>query len=457
MADVIATLAMKIESIGAQQARAQLAAVKREAQATATGTATAAASMEGSLSGVTRAASLLGTALGFGLVTAITSAVSFGVQRYQDMQRSIDDARKAQERLNAEIGKSVNSGDSTGLQRQLQEKLRGQFDAKSGRFAPVFDAGENRFTTGLETIDRTIALLKSRGLDRGLFGGLALSIEEATAKSQQLRREITQLAKAIMDPTASGLLGSGGMLGTVTVTDNQRAPKGSVAAALIQSLRPPAGIARPVARRAVEFGTAGAPGSNPFGSPDESPFVLAAQQQINALNDMVSAGLAAALSNGLASGFAAAVQSGSIKDGFGALARGLLAGLGGLMQALGQRMLAIAVTMSEFWKLVIANPAAAAGVALGLIAWGGALQGLAGRSFGQGNVPVGAGPGANSSPTTIIDRGTIAGPTSTMGASGASSSAGAFAGANITILSPQDPTWLRQLSESMKGVAARGG
>lgn len=179
------------------------------------------------------------------------------------------------------------------------------------------------------------------------------------------------------------------------------------------------------------------------------------------IEQVLSQGLASSLGNAIASGFAAAFQSGSITDGFRALGAAFLGGLGGMLQQVGTASLAANKLMLSIKNAILSfNPVVGIAASIGLIALGGALQGLAGRTTSQRSVPVGAGAGASGSTGgTIIDRGVIGGPIAAFGGAsfGAPGVPGGVSVGNLVLLSPNDPTWQRQLSESLRGLSAREG
>ncbi len=179
--------------------------------------------------------------------------------------------------------------------------------------------------------------------------------------------------------------------------------------------------------------------------------------QMREVEGILQQGIASSVSNGIAGGFAAAVQSGSITEGFKALGRTFLAGLGGMLQQIGTQALLANKLIQRLMERFTGPLGAASAVAL--IAFGGVLQGLAGRTSSQGSVPVGASPAAIGSSTgTVIDRGLIGLPSfAGAGVGGGLALPGNIVVLNNTFLSPNDPTWQRQLSESIRGIKTREG
>lgn len=118
------------------------------------------------------------------------------------------------------------------------------------------------------------------------------------------------------------------------------------------------------------------------------------------------------LADSIANGISAAIQSGSIANGFRALTGGILIGLGQMMQDVGTKSLLAAELMTSIVTALSSfAPAGAIGPALLLIAAGGVLKGLGasmggkgGNGGGGGSYGGGAG-GRNYG--TIIDRGLV--------------------------------------------------
>ena len=185
-----------------------------------------------------------------------------------------------------------------------------------------------------------------------------------------------------------------------------------------------------------------------------------AARAFDQLSRQIEEGLASSIGNAIASGFVRAVQSGSFAEGFKALGAAFLGGLGGMLQMIGTQGLVASKLLAGLSKSLAAGGIGGVAASLALIAFGGVLQGMAGRTTSQRSVPVGAGAGASGSTGgTIIDRGVIGGPIAAFGgaAFGAPGMPGGVSVGNLVLLSPNDPTWQRQLSESLRGLSAREG
>ncbi|MFO0452929.1 MAG: tape measure protein, partial [Pseudomonadota bacterium] len=177
--------------------------------------------------------------------------------------------------------------------------------------------------------------------------------------------------------------------------------------------------------------------------------ITEAMQAFQQIEQILSNGLASALGNAIAAGFARGVQTHNWSEGFKALGATLLGGLGGMLQQIGTAALASMAWLAKIRTALLTwNPVLGTAAAIGMIALGGAMQGLAGRTTSQKGLPVGAGAGAvGSTAGTIIDRGVIGGPIAPFGgaAFGAPGTPGGVSVGNLVLLSPNDPTWQRQL------------
>lgn len=167
------------------------------------------------------------------------------------------------------------------------------------------------------------------------------------------------------------------------------------------------------------------------------------------------------IGNSLASGITEAVRSGDIGAGLEALGKSFLGGLGGLLQQMGEKLLLANQLLIK--ALTFTDPFGGLAAAIGLIALGGALQGLASRGS-PGSVPVGAGAGASASPGTgtVIDRGTIAAslriPAGDLSGSRAATQ-GIESGLTVlqpVIIGPDDVAAQAQIARLVANAARRG-
>jgi tape measure domain-containing protein len=177
---------------------------------------------------------------------------------------------------------------------------------------------------------------------------------------------------------------------------------------------------------------------------------------------MLGQGIGMTLTDSISNGITAAVQSGSIGEGFKELGRTLVGGLGAAVRDFGLQALA-ASTLMETLKTSLMSFLPGAGIAasLGLIALGSAMVGLAGRgarsSFGRTNTGIDRGA---SQPSTMVERGTLSANIFGGGMASGSVSSQMASGnpvmVNATIIGYNDPRAQRDIAELMKRSAARG-
>lgn len=169
-------------------------------------------------------------------------------------------------------------------------------------------------------------------------------------------------------------------------------------------------------------------------------------------------GLTMTLADSIGSAFETAFATGNIGEGFKALGRAMLSGLGSMIQAFGVKALAaskLMATLLESFKTL--KPYIAIPAALGLIALGGALKGAAAGAFGGA---MGAGMGGTPFVSTIGGQvggagrlpGVFYGPT----AAGGVGQIQPTPSMNVTIIGPNDPSAQRQMQELMRNAQRRG-
>lgn len=324
----------------------------------------------------------------------------------------------------------------------------------------------NSFNKALASIDSKIGL--SRSLT-GLFNAVSASLDQGIGKSLAALATggttglITSLAESKTSTSSRPLVNRAGQLAPVRVTADRPKPRtggtgpGRTASAVdgFSSVS------------SVSTGRNFLQGVGDQGSPiDAIEESITAQfgplqERLSAL----SAGVGQTLVDSLANGITAAVQSGSIGEGFKELGKTLLGGLGAQVRDFGIASLNIAGLMKGlFASLASFIPGGAIGASVALIAAGSALVGLAGRgarrSFGTTNTGVNRGATSGS---TIIERGSIGLPSSiytpqtgSSGASGSVASASAPVFVNATIIGYNDPRAQRDIQELVKRGAARG-
>lgn len=143
-------------------------------------------------------------------------------------------------------------------------------------------------------------------------------------------------------------------------------------------------------------------------------------RELESFKERVSDNVATTLVDAFAGGIARAVQTGSLGEGFKALAAGFLSGFGGVLIEIGKKAVMASAIMMKI-KAAIAAFAPAAGLVagLGLIALGAAMQGGAGLIGGRSGASVGTGGGSYSAGSagglpTLVDRGIIGAPSATI-------------------------------------------
>lgn len=163
------------------------------------------------------------------------------------------------------------------------------------------------------------------------------------------------------------------------------------------------------------------------------------------------------LGNALASGIENAIATGSIGEGFKSVAAALLGGLGDIVQRLGVAMLPVAALMQKLMESMASlNPYAMAAAAVGLIALGASMKGIARRAVG------GVSSGTAAMGGTIGGLGISGGGTvttrqfGTTMAGAASQSVAPVQPMNVTIIGPNDPNAQRQIATLMDNAARRG-
>jgi len=165
------------------------------------------------------------------------------------------------------------------------------------------------------------------------------------------------------------------------------------------------------------------------------------------------AGIVGVFSDSLAAGFEAAISTGSISDGFKALTKTLLSGLGGMLIEFGKYAVATAGLMAKLYAMIPTNPIAAVGVGLAMIALGATLRGAASRAFSGGTTPP---PVSGYSAPAMGGNMTM--PTSYYGptSAGSANTIERINPISVTIIGPNDPTAQRQMQELLRNAQRRG-
>jgi hypothetical protein len=191
------------------------------------------------------------------------------------------------------------------------------------------------------------------------------------------------------------------------------------------------------------------------------------QSQFGPLQERIAflgQGIGLTLTDSIANGITAAVQSGSISEGFKELGRTLVGGLGAAVRDFGVQSLAASTLMAKIQtSLASFIPGGAIAASVAMIALGSAMVGLAGRgaraSFGTTNTGINRGAAVSS---TIVERGNIGLSADIFGGgAGSASVSGQMASGNpvmvnATIIGYNDPRAQRDIQELVKRASARG-
>jgi tape measure domain-containing protein len=164
--------------------------------------------------------------------------------------------------------------------------------------------------------------------------------------------------------------------------------------------------------------------------------------------------IANTLVDSLANGIETAVQTGSLGEGFKALTRTLLSGLGSALISFGRTAIMASALMKKFMSAMASmNPFAAVAAGIGMVALGAMLKGAAQRSFGGGggSSTMGGGIGSLGVGGSTVTR--TFNPTMS-GSTGASVQAATPM--QVTIIGPNDPNAQRAIATLMDNAARRG-
>lgn len=187
---------------------------------------------------------------------------------------------------------------------------------------------------------------------------------------------------------------------------------------------------------------------------------LGVNTQALALQQQIASAIGTGLASGIAQAFEVAIASGSIEEGFAAMGRTWLAALGSLLIEIGTKgILAnkLMMTLAGF----LGTPAGLA-AAVGLVALGGVLRGMASRSGGGGGATGGGTTGttgtsvsARDEPTRLFVQGARASQAQALGQQRVAP-APAPVVVNLHTVNPADPATQRLLSQAVRRGAARG-
>jgi hypothetical protein len=182
----------------------------------------------------------------------------------------------------------------------------------------------------------------------------------------------------------------------------------------------------------------------------------AAASTLERIRQSLAADIMRTFADAIAAGMQAAVATRSIGAGFRAFTAVLLSGIGDMLVKFGTQALLMSKLMASFYAKLPTNPAAAAGIALAMIAVGGALKGAATLASGGGG-----GGGGMAAPFSSFGGGSggitrLPGVTFKPTASATAGSLTAAAPVNVTIIGPNDPSAQRQMQELIANAQRRG-
>jgi tape measure domain-containing protein len=188
---------------------------------------------------------------------------------------------------------------------------------------------------------------------------------------------------------------------------------------------------------------------------DTTKLQMADQMDAMKVASMVFANdIANTLVDSLAAGIETAIATGSLGEGFKALTRTLLSGLGSALQSFGRAAILGGTLMKKFMDAMgTLNPFVAVAAGIGMVALGSMLKGAAQRSFGGGggSSTMGGGIGSLGVGGSSVTR--TFGPTMS-GSTGASVQAATPM--QVTIIGPNDPNAQRAIATLMDNAARRG-
>jgi tape measure domain-containing protein len=265
-----------------------------------------------------------------------------------------------------------------------------------------------------------------------------LAVQKAR-ESMQVRLTREELMASEMDPSRMiGMTGSGRALPQIR-------GRGAGVPSTAESLKALEGDAKRVQERLAA-------------SIDATKTLLADQLDEMRVAVMIFADtIANTLVDSLAAGIESAITSGSLGQGFKALANTLLSGLGSALIAFGRAAIMASGLMKKFMTAMAnMNPFASLAAGIGMVALGGMLKGAAQAAFG-GGVQGGAmtmGGGLGSLGVGGMQGGTMRFAATTAGGAGASVTAAQPM--QVTIIGPNDAGAQRAIATLMDNAARRG-
>lgn len=488
-------IAVALKATNLEQVQAALATVRSDVQRTATASADASAKVTASASDVAAAntrvaqgfqlalsklqevgtlgsASLSGVAgsamqlatvflpggvLGGAVATLTGHIIRMFITSREEMQ-------KTREKFEAELSRMAGASESGKLQTMAEQMWRGQYNVKSGQYengVAALLAERQRYR------DEPNKILG--GMELNAFNRRKLVIDGEKVTVEELIKRYELLAKAIMDlPGARSSLGALPAVATKVggKTTDAKAPGFFDDVNISPWGRGSAIDTTEKRQTGREFSDRGevslAGGAAQVASNDKitREMMEALRARLEAVKkegERRAAEVGGVLGTGVAAGFAAAVQHGNLGEGFQALTGAFMAGFGAMLVQIGEKGLAA----SELVKGLVEALSKLDGTSgilasLGLIALGGILQGLGGRTSSQSSVPVGAGPGAVGAAGggTVINRGTIGASSLTLATAG-TIPAGTTP-VSVTVIGSDDPRAQADIMRIVTKARARG-
>lgn len=180
-------------------------------------------------------------------------------------------------------------------------------------------------------------------------------------------------------------------------------------------------------------------------------------EEMTAMATNLAVGIKDILADSVALGIEEAIATGSMANGFKAMAKAMLAGLGGMLIQFGKSLIPVGALMEKVrTALMTLSPQGIVAAGLGMIAVGAALRGAAQAAFGGSAAS--AGTAASIAPSLGTTGGTMTlggltyGPT----AAGSAATIQRVNPVSVTIIGPNDPAAQRQMQELITNANRRG-
>jgi hypothetical protein len=439
--------------------------------------------------GIMRLGSALGPVGGLIGIFAILGGVI--VETFMKARKEIEDTRKKYEE---EIAKMANSGKSSELQQQLRNLESGQPYDDKNKLTPISRFASGAFTGSIRDLQGQRAMLESELQNSNKFQTdmVKRQLDDLDARLKPLLAKRDELTAAIMNVASQPATMNGLLPTRITANSDKRDAKDGQKAIdfLMESImkqRPGVGIGvsgnalddavdeqkklfellkkynpavdQSAVRKALEQSTAqlGSVRVKAAGLPNPSATV----QQINGFMEQVQQpteriirdGFATTIGSAISDGVTQGFESHSIGGAFKAAGKAILAGLGGILEQMGQVWVSYGIAMTSLgqalWNPLTSGPAAIAIGAL-LIGLGATLGAVA-----HGGTGSGPGGGTTALPaivnTAFLDPGNQSAATRGSAVTPQKSQTNQF-----FIIGPNDPQAGRQIQKLLDNNAARG-